>query len=126
MASKNAATAAGPARDARRRAWFGRYPAAQTCASFALALLATAALSIDPTNSSHSAIQTIDPTATGALYICYEILLSFPGHEFAVLLLAFACLLVLPIRYVMFGRRDSWRPSVVIPALAFAACKHAI
>ena len=122
MASKNAATAAGPARDARRRAWFGRYPAAQTCASFALALLATAALSIDPTNSSHSAIQTIDPTATGALYICYEILLSFPGHEFAVLLLAFACLLVLPIRYVMFGRRDSWRPSVVIPALAFAAC----
>ena len=110
------------ARDAARRIWFKRYPATQTAAAFALALLATAALSIDPANSSYEAIQKIDPTATGALYICYEVLLCFAGHEQAVMLLALALLLTLPIRYVMFGRGNSWRPSVVLPALAFAAC----
>lgn len=110
------------ARDAARRIWFKRYPAVQTAAAFALALLATAALSMDPSNSSYEAIQKIDPTATGALYMVYEVLLSFPGHEFAVQLLALAVLLTLPIRYVLFGRGDSWRPSVVLPALAFAAC----
>ena len=85
----------GPSPDTARRLWFKRYPAAQTAATFALALLATAALSIDPSNATYEAIQKIDPTATGALYICYEVLLSFAGHEQAVMLLALAILLTL-------------------------------
>lgn len=111
-----------PSPDTARRLWFKRYPAAQTAAAFALALLATAALSIDPSNATYEAIQKIDPTATGALYICYEVLLSFAGHEQAVMLLALAILLTLPIRYAVFGRRGLFRPSVVLPAAAFAAC----
>ena len=121
----NASSPAGPlptARDSARALWFKRYPATQTCAAFLLATLATAALSIDPTAASYHAIMKIDPTATGALYICYEVLLSFAGHTDAVLYLALACLLMLPMRYVFFGRRERPCPSVVIPSLAFAAC----
>ena len=108
--------------DTARALWFKRYPATQTFAAFLLATLATAALSIDPTAASYHAIMKIDPTATGALYICYEVLLSFAGHTDAMLYLALACLLALPMRYVFFGRRARPRPSVVIPSLAFAAC----
>ena len=110
------------ARDSARVLWFKRYPATQTVAAFLLAALAAAALSIDPTASSYRAIMKIDPTATGALYICYEVLLSFTGHADAVLYLALACLLTFPMRYVLFGRRERLRASVVLPALAFAAC----
>ena len=110
------------ARDTARALWFKRYPATQTFAAFLLATLATAALSIDPTAASHHAIMKIDPTATGALYICYEVLLSFAGHTDAILYLALACLLMLPMRYVFFGRRERPRLSVVIPALVFAGC----
>ena len=46
------------------------------------------------------------------LYVCYEVLLSFAGHTDAVMLLALACLLTLPFRYVFFGRGDTWRPSI--------------
>lgn len=99
-----------------------RYPLSQTVAAFALALLCTAALSIDPTAVSYKDIVDIDPTATGALYICYEVLLSFAGHTDAIVLLALAILLTFPVRHVFFGRRDSWRPSVVLPALFFALC----
>ncbi|OUP09735.1 DUF6020 family protein [Collinsella sp. An2] len=99
-----------------------RYPLSQTVAAFALALLCTAALSIDPTAVSYKDIVDIDPTATGALYICYEVLLSFAGHADAIVLLALAILLTFPVRHVFFGRRDSWRPSVVLPALFFAFC----
>ena len=108
--------------DTARELWFKRYPAMQTFVAFLLAALSTAALSIDPTAASYNAIMKIDPTATGALYICYEVLLSFAGHADAVLYLALACLLTLPMRYVFFGRRERPRPSVVIPALAFGAC----
>ena len=108
--------------DIARELWFKRYPATQTFAAFLLATLATAALSIDPTAASYHDIMKIDPTATGALYICYEVLLSFAGHTDAMLYLALACLLMLPMRYVFFGRREHLRPSVIIPALAFAAC----
>ena len=109
-------------RDAARSLWFKRYPGGQTLAAFAIALLSTAAFSIDPTPISKGAVLALDPTATGALFICYEVLLSFAGHVDAVALLALACLLTLPFRYVFFGRRDSWRPSVVLPAVVFAAC----
>ena len=109
-------------RDSARALWFKHYPATQTFAAFLLASLATAALSIDPTAASHAAIMKIDPTATGALYICYEVLLSFAGHTDAVLYLALACLLTFPMRYVFFGRRERPRPSVVLSAFAFAAC----
>ena len=109
-------------RDTYRELWFKHYPGTQTFAAFMLATLATAALSIDPTAASHSAIMKIDPTATGALYICYEVLLSFAGHTDAVLYLALACLLTFPMRYVFFGRHERPRPSVVISAVAFAIC----
>lgn len=102
--------------------WLRPYTSGQTLAAFALALVATAAVSMDPTQASYGAIRELDPSATGALYICYEILLSFAGHADAVLLLALACLLVLPVRYVLFGRRERLRPSVMVPAAAFAAC----
>lgn len=110
------------ARDAARIVWFKRYPAKQTVISFALALFATAAFSIDPSGVSTKAVLAIDPHATGALYIGYEVLLSFAGHTDAIMLLSLACLLTLPFRYVFFGRGDAWRPSVVLPSLAFAAC----
>lgn len=114
--------AGGKAHGFDRALWFCRYPGTQTFAAFLLALLATAALSVDQSAASYSAIHDIDPYATGALYICYEVLLSFAGHTDAVLLLAFAVLLVFPLRYVFFGRRDSLRPSVVVPAITYAAC----
>lgn len=110
------------ARDAARIVWFKRYPAKQTLIAFLLALLATTAFSIDPAPVSSNAVLAIDPKATGALYVCYEVLLSFAGHTDAVMLLALACLLTLPFRYVFFGRGDAWRPSVVLPSLFFAVC----
>lgn len=102
--------------------WLRPYTSGQTLAAFVLALVATAAVSMDPTQASYGAIRELDPSATGALYICYEVLLSFAGHADAVLLLALACLLVLPVRYVLFGRRERLRPSVMVLAAAFAAC----
>ena len=110
------------ARDAARIVWFKRYPAKQTLVAFLLALLATTAFSIDPAPVSSNAVLAIDPKATGTLYVCYEVLLSFAGHTDAVMLLALACLLTLPFRYVFFGRGDAWRPSVVLPSLFFAVC----
>ncbi|MFQ7392343.1 MAG: hypothetical protein ACLRM9_02860 [Collinsella aerofaciens] len=59
---------------------------------------------------SSNAVLAIDPKASGMLYVCYEVLLSFAGHTDAVMLLALACPLTLPFRYVFFGRGDSWRP----------------
>lgn len=114
--------AAGTADAAGWERWLRSYTAGQTLAAFALALVATAAISMDPTQASYGAIRELDPSATGALYICYEVLLSFAGHTDAVLLLALACLLVLPVRYVLFGRGERLRPSVALPAVGFAAC----
>ena len=111
-----------PARDLARSLWFKRYPASQTIVALLLALFATTAFSIDPYCVTKSDVLAIDPTATGALFICYEVLLSFAGHFDAMALLALGCLLTLPFRYVLFGRGDSWRPSVVFPALFFALC----
>ena len=68
------------ARDAARIVWFKRYPAKQTLIAFLLALLATTALSIDPAPVSSNAVLAIDPKASGMLYVCYEVLLSFAGH----------------------------------------------
>ena len=110
------------ARDAARIVWFKRYPAKQTLIAFLLALLATTAFSIDPAPVSSNAVLAIDPKASGMLYVCYEVLLSFAGHTDAVMLLALACLLTLPFRYVFFGRGDAWRPSVILPSLFFAVC----
>ena len=110
------------ARDAARIVWFKRYPAKQTLIAFLLALLATTAFSIDPAPVSSNAVLAIDPKASGMLYVCYEVLLSFAGHTDAVMLLALACLLTLPFRYVFFGRGDAWRPSVILPSLLFAIC----
>ena len=110
------------ARDAARIVWFKRYPAKQTLIAFLLALLATTAFSIDPAPVSSNAVLAIDPKASGMLYLCYEVLLSFAGHTDAVMLLALACLLTLPFRYVFFGRGDAWRPSVILPSLFFAVC----
>ncbi len=110
------------ARDAARIVWFKRYPAKQTLIAFLLALLATTAFSIDPAPVSSNAVLAIDPKASGMLYVCYEVLLSFAGHTDAVMLLALACLLTLPFRYVFFGRGDAWRPSVIFPSLFFAVC----
>ena len=118
----NAGVPTSAARDAARIVWFKRYPAKQTIISLALALLATAAFSIDPSTVTNNAVLSIDPHATGTLYVCYEVLLSFAGHADAVMLLALACLLTLPFRYVFFGRGDAWRPSVVLPSLLFAVC----
>lgn len=87
-----------------------------------LALLATTAFSIDPAPVSSNAVLAIDPKASGMLYVCYEVLLSFAGHTDAVMLLALACLLTLPFRYVFFGRGDTWRPSIILPSLFFAVC----
>lgn len=109
-------------KDAIRLLWFRHYPLWQSAIAFLLGLLATAALSIDLAPVSYKTITKLDPTATGALYICYEVLLSFAGHSDAIVLLALALLLVLPIRYVLFGKGDSLRPSVVLPAAAFALC----
>ena len=103
------------ARDAARIVWFKRYPAKQTLIAFLLALLATTAFSIDPAPVSSNAVLAIDPKASGMLYVCYEVLLSFAGHTDAVMLLALACLLTLPFRYVFFGRGDTWRPSIILP-----------
>ena len=65
------------ARDAARIVWFKRYPAKQTLIAFLLALLATTAFSIDPAPVSSNAVLAIDPKASGMLYVCYEVLLSF-------------------------------------------------
>ena len=119
---KDSDLSATAARDAARIVWFKRYPAKQTLIAFLLALLATTAFSIDPAPVSSNAVLAIDPKATGTLYVCYEVLLSFAGHTDAVMLLALACLLTLPFRYVFFGRGDAWRPSVVLPSLFFAVC----
>lgn len=54
-----------------------------------MALLVTAALSVDQSAASYGAIRDIDPHATGALYICCEVLLSFAGHTDAVLSIPF-------------------------------------
>ena len=97
------------ARDAARIVWFKRYPAKQTLIAFLLALLATTAFSIDPAPVSSNAVLAIDPKASGMLYVCYEVLLSFAGHTDAVML-ALACLLTLPFRYVFFGRGDTGVP----------------
>lgn len=105
---------------AARRLWFKHYPAMQTLAAFALALLATCAFSLNPTTVSNGDVLMVDPHAQGAYFICLEVLMSFAGHVDAVVLLSLTCLLTLPFRYVFFGRRDSIRPSVVIPAAAFA------
>jgi len=110
------------ARDAARIVWFKRYPAKQTLIAFLLALLATTAFSIDPAPVSSNAVLAIDPKASGMLYVCYEVLLSFAGHTDAVMLLALACLLTLPFRYVFFGRGDTWRPSIILPSLFFTIC----
>ena len=110
------------ARDAARIVWVKRYPAKQTLIAFLLALLATTAFSIDPAPVSSNAVLAIDPKASGMLYVCYEVLLSFAGHTDAVMLLALACLLTLPFRYVFFGRGDAWRPSIILPSLFFAVC----
>ncbi|MFR2031745.1 MAG: hypothetical protein ACLS3M_10395 [Collinsella sp.] len=56
-----------------------------------LALLATTAFSIDPAPVSSNAVLAIDPKASGMLYVCYEVLLSFAGHTDAVMLLALTC-----------------------------------
>lgn len=117
------ALAVGTARkDAIRLLWFKHYPLWQSAIAFLLGLLATAALSINLEPVSYKTIAKLDPTATGALYICYEVLLSFAGHSDAIVLLALALLLVLPIRYALFGKGDSLRPSLVFPAAAFALC----
>ena len=117
------APAVGTARkDAIRLLWFKHYPLWQSVIAFLLGLLATAALSINLEPVSYKTIAKLDPTATGALYICYEVLLSFAGHSDAIVLLALALLLVLPIRYALFGKGDSLRPSLVFPAAAFALC----
>ena len=107
-------------RESARKLWLKHYPGGQTALSFLLALLATASLSIDPARNSYGLITGADPSATGALYIFYEVIYSFAGHVDAIMLLAFAVLLVLPFRYVYFGRRDAWRPSLVVPAVLFA------
>ena len=109
-------------RASARELWFCRYPASRTLASFIIALVSTTAFSVDPMPVSKGAVLALDPTATGALFICYEVLLSLAGHVDAVMLLALAILLTLPFRYVFFGRRDSWRPSVVVPSVLFAVC----
>lgn len=67
-------------------------------------------------------IREVAPGASGLLYICCEVLFSFAGHADVMLLAALACLLLLPMRYVLFRRGDSWRPSVLVPAAAIAAC----
>lgn len=110
-------------KSAARRLWFGRYPGGQTVAALAIALFATAALSIGPAESGwYMSVDRVDPTATGWLYVCYEVLLSFAGHTESIPLLVLACLLTFPVRYVFFGRRDSWRPSVCLPAAFFSLC----
>lgn len=101
---------------------FARYRPAQTAAACVMALLVAIAVSLDPTASSYEAIRRIDPDATGALYICYEVLLSCSGRASAPALLALAGLAALPIRAVVFGIRSARRPSVLLPALGFACC----
>ncbi len=64
----------------------------------------------------------IDPDATGMLYTCYEVLLSLASTRNAVLLLGFTLLLVRPVRRVLFERSDAFRPSSLIPAIAFGIC----
>ncbi len=110
-----------PVKDEARKVWFKRYPAGQTLAAFALAVFAVCAFSIAPFDVDSADVFAIDPAATGAYYIALEVLLSFAGHYDAIALLSLACLLTFPFRYVFFGRHDSWRPSIVIPAAVFSA-----
>ncbi len=114
--------AASAAKDSARALWFKRYPAAQTLAAFALALFVTCACSIDPLSVSGGDIMQVDSTASGAYYGILEVFLSFAGHYGALPLFALACLLTFPFRYVFFGRRDSRRPSVIVPALVLSVC----
>ena len=109
-----------PVKDEARKVWFKRYPAGQTLAAFALAVFAVCAFSIAPFDVDSADVFAIDPAATGAYYIALEVLLSFAGHYDAIALLSLACLLTFPFRYVFFGRRDSWRPSVAVPAAVFS------
>lgn len=115
-------TAAVAAKDSARALWFKRYPAGQTLAAFALALFVTCACSIDPLSVSGGDVMQVDSTASGAYYGVLEVFLSFAGHYGALPLFALACLLTFPFRYVFFGRSDSRRPSVVIPAIILAVC----
>ena len=78
-----------------RELLFARYPPAQTAAAFALALLVALACSFDPAAASYEAIRRIDPDATGALYIGYEVLLSFSGRSSAPFLFALVALAAL-------------------------------
>ncbi len=105
-----------------RELLLARYRPAQTAAACALALLVAITVSLDPAAASFEAIRRIDPDTTGALYICYEVLLSCSGRASAPVLLALAGLAVLPIRAVMFGMRSARRPSVLLPAIGFACC----
>ena len=105
-----------------RELLFARYPPAQTAAAFALALLVALASSFDPAAASYEAIRRIDPDATGALYIGYEVLLSFSGRSSAPFLFALVALAALPIRAVVFGVPSARKPSVLLPAFAFACC----
>lgn len=105
-----------------RSRWFGGYPTWQTAAALVLALVCTTAFSIDPTVVTDAAIRDIDPNATGALYICYEVLLSFAGNIDAVVLLALGVMLMPAVRYAVFARGALRRPAVVVPAVVFAVC----
>lgn len=105
-----------------RELLFARYPPAQTAIAFALALLVALACSFDPAAASYEAIRRIDPDATGAFYIGYEVLLSFSGRSSAPFLFALAALAALPIRAVVFGAPSARKPSVLLPAFAFACC----
>lgn len=107
-------------RPSLRGLWFKSYPFSQTVIAFFIALLATTALSIDPSRPVYGKIWEADPGAKGALYILYEVIYSFAGHIDALMLLALAILLVFPFRAIYFGRRDAWRPSLVVPAMLFA------
>ena len=114
--------AASAAKDSARALWFKRYPATQTLAAFALALFVTCACSIDPLSVTGGDVMKVDSTASGVYYGILEVFLSFAGHYGALPLFALACLITFPFRYVFFGRRDSRRPSVVVPALILSVC----
>ncbi len=109
-------------KDSARELWFKRYPVTQTLAAFALAVFATCAISMDPLNVSGGDVIKVDPAATGAYFTFLKVFLSFTGNYGALASLSLACLLTFPFRYVFFGRRDSRRPSVIIPALILAFC----
>ncbi len=110
------------AKDSARALWFKRYPAGQTFIAFVLALFATCACSAEPLSVTAGDVMLVDSTASGVYFGILEIFLSFAGHYGALPLLALACLLTFPFRYVFFGRCDSRRPSVIVPTLVLAFC----